>query len=167
MAELSKRFRVRVTSLYGSQQNRAREKRNKNGRTIKPGYVVPFDKKQFTAWLLDRFHGENGTGVIPCRYCRRPIDVYNCQLDHSVPLARGGPPGLDNLTATCAPCNDIKGKLTAEEMDFFLSKLVEMGNHFRNGAAVANITHRLESYSKMKATVNRAHKSWAVIGGPA
>lgn len=155
MISFSPRFRDRVNSLFASQQNRAREKRNKNGRIVKQGYVLPFDRKQFMAWLVDQFGGENG--AIPCRYCRRPIDVYNCQLDHGTPLSRGGSPGLSNLTATCAPCNDVKGKMTPEEMDFFLAKMVDMGNHFHNGIAVQNITHRLESYSAMKATVNRAH----------
>lgn len=157
MPNLSERFQDRSDALFKSQRDRGREKRDKNNRIIKQGYKLPFDKKQFMAWLLDQFHGE--AGAIPCRYCRQPIDVYNCQLDHGTPLSRGGSPGLVNLDPTCAPCNDVKGKMTPEEMDFFLAKMVDMGNHFHNGIAVQNITHRLESYSAMKATVNRAHAS--------
>lgn len=155
MIPLSARFRARVESLFKSQQSRAKEKANKNGRIIKPGYKLPFDRRQFTTWLFDKFGGEYG--AIPCRYCRRPIDIYNSQLDHGTALKRGGSPGLGNLDAVCAPCNATKGQLTPEEFDFFLVKMREMGDHFHNGFAVQNITHRLESYSAMKATVNRAH----------
>jgi 5-methylcytosine-specific restriction endonuclease McrA len=152
---LSQRFTDRVDSLFKSQQNRAREKKNKNGRIIKKGYTLPFEKKQFTAWLVDKFHGEGG--ALQCPFCRRPIDAYICQLDHSTPLSRSGTPGLDNLEPVCAPCNDSKGKLTAEEFGFFLDKMAEMSMHFHSGIAVQNIMHRLESYSAMKATVNRHH----------
>jgi len=155
MITLTQRFNDRVTSLFNSQQSRSREKKNKNGRIIKKGYILPFNKKQFTSWMLDQFGGENG--AIQCRYCRRPIDAYSCQIDHGMPLARSGSPGLGNLCPTCAPCNDTKGQLTPEEFQFFLDKMAEMSMRFHSGIAVQNITHRLESYSAMKATVNRHH----------
>lgn len=156
MIQLSPRFAKRRDDLWKSQCNRAAEKKSKKtGRIIRHGYTLPFDKKQFTAWLLDKFGGENN--AILCRYCKRPIDVYNCQLDHGVPIARSGPPDLSNIDPVCEPCNHVKGKLTPEEFDFFLAKLRELADHFHNGIAVQDITHRLESYSAMKATVNRAH----------
>lgn len=158
MLNLSPRFAKRRDALYKSHVDRARGKTSKKtGRIIRHGYTLPFDKKQFTAWLLDQFGGENN--AILCRYCRRPIDVYNCQLDHGVPIARAGSPGLSNLDPVCEPCNHVKGKLTPEEFESFLVKLRELADQFHNGIAVQDITHRLESYSAMKATVNRAHAS--------
>lgn len=164
MIPLSDKFRDRVDSLFKSQQNRAKEKKDKNNRITRKGYALPFDKKQFTAWLLDKFGGTEN-GVIQCRYCHRPIDVYSCQIDHSVPLKRSGSPALSNLDVPCAPCNAIKGKMTPEEMEYFCGLMIDMGNHFHNGVAVQDITHRLESYSKMKATVNagRARKNAARV----
>jgi hypothetical protein len=163
MLNLSDKFSDRCDSIFYNQRNRAKEKKDKNGRTIKAGYVIPFDKKQFTAWFLDKFGGENN--AILCRYCKRPIDAFTCQVDHAVPLKRGGPPALSNLDTICAPCNAIKGKMTPEEMEFFCALMIDMGNHFHNGTAVQDITHRLESYSKMKATVNagRARKNAARV----
>lgn len=156
MLNLSPRFAKRRDDLWSSQRRRADGKTSKKtGRIIRHGYLLPFDKKQFTAWLLDRFGGENN--AILCRYCRRPIDVYNCQLDHGVPISRAGSPGLPNIDPVCEPCNHVKGKLTPEEFDFFLVKLRELADHFHNGIAAQDISHRLESYSAMKATVNRAH----------
>lgn len=163
MIQLSPRFADRCDSLFQSQKNRAKEKKDKNGRILKLGYLLPFDRKQFIAWFLDQFGGENN--AILCRYCKRPIDAYTCQVDHAVPLKRGGSPGLGNLGPICAPCNAIKSKMIPEEMEYFCGLMIDMGNHFHNGVAVQDITHRLESYSKMKATVNagRARKNAARV----
>lgn len=159
MIQLSDRFEARVKSLFESQRLRSKEKKDKNGRIIRQGYLLPFDRKQFTAWFLDVFGGENN--AILCRYCNRPIDAYTCQVDHVMPLRRGGSPGLGNMECICPPCNAVKGKMSGEEMEYFRFLMVDMGNHFHNGVAVQDITHRLESYSKMKATVNagRARKA--------
>lgn len=40
----------------------------------------------------------------PCSYCGAPMD----HLDHIDPIALGGSPTWDNLTAACAPCNRTK-----------------------------------------------------------
>ncbi len=158
MIQLSAKFADRCDSLFQSQKNRAKEKKDKNGRILKVGYLLPFTKQEFVRWFLDQFGGENN--AILCRYCHRPIDAFSGQVDHAVPLKRSGLPGLSNLEPICAPCNSIKGKMTPEEMEYFCGQMIDMGNHFHNGVAVADITHRLESYSKMKATVNagRARK---------
>lgn len=46
-----------------------------------------------------------------CAYCCDPAD----QVDHIIPVARGGMPDLVNLTAACASCNQSKGALTPTE----------------------------------------------------
>ena len=163
MPDCSQRFADRVKSLFQSQKNRAKEKKNKLGRITRKGYVVPFTEKQFGDWLLLKFGAESG--CVRCRYCNQPIDAYSCVIDHAVPLNRSGIAGLGNLDAVCDPCNNVKGKMTPEEMDFFLACMRDMAMKFHDGKAVADITHRLQSYSSLKASVNRdrAQKQTAAI----
>jgi 5-methylcytosine-specific restriction endonuclease McrA len=112
--EYSEKFKARAESLYSSIRARAREKRDKNQRITRPGYLIPFTPEQFRGWLLAQFGGAEG-GVSRCPYCNRPIDVYNCVIDHADPLKRGGSPDRDNLVACCATDNDIKGQMTRAE----------------------------------------------------
>jgi 5-methylcytosine-specific restriction endonuclease McrA len=149
---LSKRFQDRINSLFGSQQNRAREKRGPSGRLSKAGYVLPFDKKQFAAWFLDQFSG-NEFSVIRCKYCNKPVDAYSCVVDHEIPLKRGGSPGLQNLGLPCEPCNQIKGGMTPDEFRFFLATLQQMALRFHGGQAVQDITSRLQKAIKLAAAV--------------
>lgn len=51
------------------------------------------DKEYFTLLFSD-----------PCSYCDKPMT----QVDHIVPLAKGGEAGWENLTAACAHCNRSK-----------------------------------------------------------
>lgn len=46
-----------------------------------------------------------------CEYCKTPerLSGYAFEVEHVVPLARGGPDSLDNLALACGPCNKIKG----------------------------------------------------------
>jgi 5-methylcytosine-specific restriction endonuclease McrA len=152
MLELSPRFKDRVSSLFKSQQNRAREKKGPSGRVSKKGYGLPFDQKQFTAWFVDKFGGNEG-GVIRCRYCNKPVDAYSCVVDHEIPLKRGGSPGLSNLGLPCEPCNQIKGGMTPDEFTFFLDKMAEMSVRFIGGLAVADITSRLQKAIKLAAAM--------------
>lgn len=152
MPEYSERFKERARSLYESIRKRAKEKRKKNNRVISQGYPIPFTTEQFRQWLLAQFGGTEG-GVTRCAYCNRPIDVYNCAIDHEKPLKRGGSPDLHNLIACCASDNDIKGQLTGEEYRAFICLLREMEMSF-GPAPVRNITARLESQTKL-AAMNR------------
>jgi 5-methylcytosine-specific restriction endonuclease McrA len=154
MLNLSPKFATRRDSLWESQKRRASSRKSKTGRITRKGYVLPFDKKQFTAWLVDIF--ADGTRPIRCRYCLQPIDVYNCQLDHAVPLQRSGRPDLDNINPICESCNKSKHVMLPEEFELFLIKMREMADHFHNGIAVKSIMHRLESYSNLKAAANQA-----------
>ena len=166
MLNLSPRFAKRRDDLWTSQRNRAAGKKNKLGHWTRLPYTLPFDKKQFTAWLVDLFG--DGTRPLRCRYCNQTIDVYNCQLDHAVPIKRSGSPGLENMDAICEPCNKTKQIMTPEEFEFFIAKMREMADHFHNGIAVQSITHRLESYSNLKAAANqqRAKKNAAQPATP-
>jgi hypothetical protein len=50
-----------------------------------------------------------------CAYCRRVFGWEELEVDHIVPVARGGNNDDDNLTTACKPCNISKGsKLLSE-----------------------------------------------------
>lgn len=44
-----------------------------------------------------------------CHYCGEPLNRYNFQVDHRIPKDRGGTDELENLVASCQPCNSSKG----------------------------------------------------------
>ena len=50
-----------------------------------------------------------------CHYCGVTLSVATMTLDHVVPVNRGGTTCLDNLVASCAPCNQEKGGLSLAE----------------------------------------------------
>jgi 5-methylcytosine-specific restriction endonuclease McrA len=49
-----------------------------------------------------------------CVYCKEPLSGRR-DLDHLVPLSRGGAHALSNLAWACVPCNRRKGQKTARE----------------------------------------------------
>ncbi|MGZ3628054.1 MAG: RNA-guided endonuclease IscB [Ktedonobacteraceae bacterium] len=51
-----------------------------------------------------------------CAYCGAKDTPL--QVEHIVPLGRGGSDRVDNLTLACAPCNQRKGSKTAAEFGF-------------------------------------------------
>jgi 5-methylcytosine-specific restriction endonuclease McrA len=49
-----------------------------------------------------------------CAYCERSLaDAY--QVEHMVPLSRGGRNDWTNVAVTCAACNRSMGAFTVEE----------------------------------------------------
>lgn len=53
-----------------------------------------------------------------CGYCGSSLDaddVSSWQIDHVVPLSRGGSDSTENLVAACRSCNLRKGSKTVEE----------------------------------------------------
>ncbi|WP_409360109.1 HNH endonuclease [Brevundimonas bullata] len=48
-----------------------------------------------------------------CRYCGVSVTVP--QIDHIMPLSRGGSSRLKNLCVACKPCNSSKRDMTASE----------------------------------------------------
>jgi len=50
-----------------------------------------------------------------CQYCGKKFDSKNLNLDHVVPLARGGKTTWDNIVCSCLPCNTRKGGRSLNE----------------------------------------------------
>lgn len=58
---------------------------------------------------------DNAQGA--CRYCGKRLHPFrDFQVDHIVPVSRGGTDAISNLTASCVTCNSIKGTAAVEEM---------------------------------------------------
>ncbi len=67
-----------------------------------------------------------------CHYCGVGITFYrkkpnSLEIDHRVPISRGGSDDIANLVATCRPCNSLKANLTDDEFKgkFAPSELLE------------------------------------------
>lgn len=50
-----------------------------------------------------------------CAYCGVALTLKTMTLDHMHPVARGGPPDLDNIVAACAACNTQKSAQPVEQ----------------------------------------------------
>ena len=50
-----------------------------------------------------------------CFYCGQPLTELTAELDHAVPMSRGGKTEADNLRLACSSCNLKKGTQTVEE----------------------------------------------------
>ena len=55
-----------------------------------------------------------------CHYCGRKLTPQNFELDHRLPLARGGHYTLENTDLICGSSNAQKGKLTEFEFGALL-----------------------------------------------
>lgn len=75
---------------------------------------LSFRALDLRAHLLQAMNNDYG-GVIQCRYCRYFFGLADMNIDHAIPLSRGGSAGLDNLEYPCRPCNNRKGSLTPTE----------------------------------------------------
>jgi 5-methylcytosine-specific restriction endonuclease McrA len=49
-----------------------------------------------------------------CPYCQK-WHIGTPSIDHKIPISRGGPHSLENLSLCCLRCNSAKGALTVEE----------------------------------------------------
>jgi 5-methylcytosine-specific restriction endonuclease McrA len=50
-----------------------------------------------------------------CQYCGRVFAQAELNLDHVVPLSRGGTSSWENVVCACIPCNSRKGNRTPHE----------------------------------------------------
>lgn len=57
----------------------------------------------------------NVDGLFLCAYCNDYSTLY--EVEHILPLSRGGLHDIKNITVACPPCNRRKGNKTAEEFN--------------------------------------------------
>jgi 5-methylcytosine-specific restriction endonuclease McrA len=50
-----------------------------------------------------------------CQFCGRRLPMRHLNYDHVIPRVRGGKTAWENITTSCYPCNQRKGKRTPEE----------------------------------------------------
>ncbi len=58
------------------------------------------NKMRFTVYKRDGYR---------CKYCYKTQDYVNLEVDHIIPIAKGGKSTLDNLQTLCHKCNVEKG----------------------------------------------------------
>jgi 5-methylcytosine-specific restriction endonuclease McrA len=62
----------------------------------------------FRTWFNQQYRSQDGR----CFYCLIPLDLLHrrsYQIDHRVPIYRGGTNSPDNLCIACTSCNQVKG----------------------------------------------------------
>ncbi len=99
--------------------------------------------KEIEAWLLtyeSQLELSRKRLYLRCEYTNELIKIADVQIDHRVPISRGGSFGIENLAITTAQNNQRKGSLTAGE---FL-ELLEFLNHWQP-AAKNDVLSRLRS----------------------
>jgi len=50
-----------------------------------------------------------------CIYCGHPLTLSSMEIDHIVPLSKGGGKDYDNLVCCCPHCNAKKGDMDARD----------------------------------------------------
>lgn len=74
-----------------------------------------------------------------CEYCQTPLDFSpeSFEMEHIIPLAKGGSNELDNLALSCGGCNNRKGDKTSwndpetgAETDLFHPRTDTWSEHF-------------------------------------
>lgn len=56
-----------------------------------------------------------------CAYCGCELEYKDMQVEHKVPLKRGGADEFENMLPSCRSCNHYKHTLTVEEFRKYLS----------------------------------------------
>jgi len=80
-----------------------------------------FLEMAYTDYELNYVYDKNG-GC--CWHCGKRLTFMNYgvfggrgawEVDHSIPISRGGTSDMNNLVPACMPCNRSKGDLTSRE----------------------------------------------------
>jgi 5-methylcytosine-specific restriction endonuclease McrA len=111
---------------YGAVRNFCKWQRPKQ-----PQYLHPSneDIEAFVGYREAIDRPERGTALAKmlcdaqsgrCYYCDAEITFYrkksnSCEIDHKIPVSRGGEDAVSNLVAACRPCNQLKRAMTEDE----------------------------------------------------
>ena len=155
-------WQKRVAKLYSNDRDRWRKKLEKSlpkGVTLdlRPGQILPYTQRDFEAWMWTKIQ----LGAILCPYCRAAIDILNMELDHKIPLRRGGDMSFENRDLICARCNKIKQDFTYDEFAVIVAFMEGPAAHFRQrlegvlinggvGAMMRHFPHKKKAQSGPK-----------------
>lgn len=82
-----------------------REEKSEERRLLRAKYSFPEKQRR-------KFLGSNNYTCVVCK--KGPLKSNELQIDHIIPISRGGSFGVDNLQLLCVDCNQSKGTLTNE-----------------------------------------------------
>lgn len=60
-----------------------------------------------------------------CAYCGCELEYKDMQVDHVIPLRRGGEDVISNMLPACRSCNHYKSTMTAEEFRRYVEGIPE------------------------------------------
>ena len=117
-------------------------------------------------YLLEKF-GRN------CIYCRK--SNVPLQVEHIIPLSRGGSHRISNLTISCEKCNQDKGNKTAEEFGY--SDVQKQAREPLKATTFMNIVRQrivenfkcnhtygyITKYNRTKLGLNKSHNNDAFV----
>ncbi len=72
------------------------------------------EEREFLIWQ-NNVKGKSEDDLITCPYCKRRLPSDLLDVDHKMPLARGGTNELRNFHLVCRTCNVRKGAMTDKE----------------------------------------------------
>ena len=61
-----------------------------------------------TAAILIWLNGWRTEAPVACHYCKKVSTGTDMEIDHVIPMSKGGPHDLSNLVVCCKPCNCSK-----------------------------------------------------------
>lgn len=99
-----------------------------------------------------------------CRYCGAAPDESELQIDHIVPIAKGGTNSLLNLITACRLCNAGKGTRTAENVPIPLDAILRCDERAEKERALTTAIQRVidERKQSFQKTVNLICSEWDI-----
>lgn len=70
-----------------------------------------------------------------CYLCGNPVDEETFEVEHKVPVAKGGTNNLDNMYVACHECNTMKNSMF---FDDFMQKITEIVRFQAQGQVIAD-----------------------------
>lgn len=106
----------------------------------------------------DGYNAADGKTYIDCAYCGAKLTFSHMIAEHAIPLSRGGPDSLANLVASCRPCDQRKGPLTADEFRAFEAA----GDHHARKLRVTALMMQIAAARQYQAAMVDAvdHPAW-------
>lgn len=70
-----------------------------------------------------------------CYLCGKPVDEEAFEVEHKIPVAKGGTNNLDNMYVACHECNTMKNSMF---FDDFMQKITEIVRFQAQGQVIAD-----------------------------